>query len=73
MDVGAGPYQQVARARVLSAWRCSWGLVLMTCHSHIGLNKVTDAGLKAFSAALGSNTTVTTVTLCGSCAAGVLL
>ena len=32
-------------------------------HSHTGLGKVTDAGLKAFSAALGSSTTITTVEL----------
>ena len=32
-------------------------------HTHIGFDKVTDAGLKAFSAALGSNSTITTVTL----------
>ena len=32
-------------------------------HSHTDLEKVTDAGLKAFSAALGSSTTITTVML----------
>ena len=34
-------------------------------HTHTGLYKVTDAGLKAFSAALGSSTTITTVWLDG--------
>ena len=34
-------------------------------HSHTDLEKVTDAGLKAFSAALGSSSTITTVTLMG--------
>ena len=63
MDVGAGPNQQVARAWVLDVRRSSWGLVLMTCHSHTALDKVTDAGLKAFSAALGSNTNITEVRL----------
>ena len=29
MDVGAGPYKQVARAWVLRGWRSSWGLVLI--------------------------------------------
>ena len=32
-------------------------------HTQTGLGKVTDAGLKAFGAALGSNTTITAVTL----------
>ena len=32
-------------------------------HTHTDLDKVTDAGLKAFSAALGSSTAITTVTL----------
>ena len=32
-------------------------------YTHIGFDKVTDAGLKAFSAALGSSTTITTVEL----------
>ena len=34
-------------------------------HTHTGLRKITDAGLKAFSAALGSSTSITTVELCG--------
>ena len=34
------------------------------CHSHTGIG-ITDTGLKAFSAALGSSTTVTTVFLDG--------
>ena len=34
-------------------------------HTQTGLGKVTDAGLKAFGAALGSSTTITTVTLYG--------
>ena len=33
------------------------------CHTYTALDEVTDAGLKAFSAALGSSTTITTVTL----------
>ena len=33
------------------------------CHTRTGLSYVTDAGLIAFSAALGSNTTITTVEL----------
>ena len=36
-----------------------------SCHTQTGLGKVTDAGLKAFGAALGSSTTITTVTLKG--------
>ena len=32
-------------------------------HPHTELEQVTDAGLKAFGAALGSNTTITAVTL----------
>ena len=35
------------------------------CHTHTDLEHVTDAGLKAFSAALGSSSTITTVTLQG--------
>ena len=35
------------------------------CQTHTELDKVTDAGLKAFSAALGSSTTITTVMLAG--------
>jgi len=34
-------------------------------HTHTGLDKITDAGLKAFSAAVGSSTTITTVKLGG--------
>ena len=34
-------------------------------YTHTGLRKVTDAGMKAFSAALGSSTTITTVGLDG--------
>ena len=34
-------------------------------HTHTDLDKVTDAGLKAFSAALGSSSTITTVKLNG--------
>ena len=33
--------------------------------THTGSDEVTDAGLKAFSAALGSSTTITTVKLIG--------
>ena len=43
------------------------------CHTHAALNKVTDAGLEAFSAALGSSTTITTVELCGKYAWSVTL
>ena len=64
MNVGAGPNQQVARASVLDVRRSSWGLVLMTCHSHTGM-KMHDAGFKAFSAGLGSSTTITAVELGG--------
>ena len=35
------------------------------CHTHTELYKVTDAGLKAFSDALGSSTSITTVGLYG--------
>ena len=35
----------------------------MLANAHTGLDKVTDVGLKAFSAVLGSSTTVTSVTL----------
>ena len=35
------------------------------CHTHTDVEKVTDAGLKAFSAALGSSTAITTVGLYG--------
>ena len=63
MDVGVGPNQQVAKVWVLGGWRSLRGLVLMTCHSHTGLDEVTDVGLKAFSAALGSSTTIATVSL----------
>ena len=35
------------------------------CHTHTELDEVTDAGLKAFSAALGSSSTITTVELKG--------
>ena len=35
------------------------------CHSRTDLREVTDAGLKAFSAVLGSSTTITTVELYG--------
>ena len=38
----------------------SYGLL---AHAHTGLDEVTDAGLKAFSAALDSSTTITTVEL----------
>ena len=37
------------------------------CHTHTDLEKVTDAGLKAFSAALGSSTTITTVDVRSEC------
>ena len=35
------------------------------CHTYTDLHKVTDTGLKAFSAALRSSSTITTVTLHG--------
>ena len=66
MDVGARPHQQVARVWVLSGWVALLvGSRIVCWHTHTGLGKVTDAGLKAFSAALGSSTTVTTVFLDG--------
>ena len=34
-------------------------------HTHTALHEVTDVGLKAFSAALGSSTTITKVELVG--------
>jgi putative Ca2+/H+ antiporter (TMEM165/GDT1 family) len=34
-------------------------------HTHTDLDKITDTGLKAFSAAVGSSTTITTVKLGG--------
>ena len=39
----------------------------MLTHAHTGLDEVTDAGLKAFSAALASSMTITAVTLGGKC------
>ena len=35
------------------------------CHTHTGLDNVTDASLKAFSAALASSKTITSVELMG--------
>ena len=44
-------------------------LLMWSCidcwHTHTGLKNVTDVGLEAFSAALGSSTSITTVELCG--------
>ena len=40
-------------------------------HTYTGLDKVTDAGLKDFSAALGSSTTITTVALYGKYISGL--
>ena len=62
VDVDTGPHQQVARAWVLGGCRSSWGLVLIA-DTHTDLPKVTDAGLKDFSAALGSSRTITAVKL----------
>ncbi len=42
-------------------------------HTHTGLSQVTDTGLKAFSAALGSSTTITTVDLSGKFACLVFI
>ena len=43
------------------------------CYTHTGLRKVTDAGMKDFSAALGSSSTITTVELnCKSEVVGVM-
>ena len=53
-DAGAGPHQQV----VLLVGAC-----IDCCHTQTELGDVTDVGLKAFSAALGSNSTITTVKL----------
>ena len=36
-------------------------------HTHTDLDNVTDAGLKDFSAAVGSSSTITTVELAGKC------
>ena len=63
MDVGGGPHQQVARAWVFEWVALLVGSRIDCCHTHTGLENVTDAGLKAFSAALGSSTTITTVEL----------
>ena len=62
VHVGAGLHQNLARVGV------GWVTPLVggridCCHTHTGLEKVTDAGLKAFSATLGSSTTITTVNL----------
>ena len=65
VDLGSRPYQQVARAWVLSGWRSSWGLVFDCWHAHTGLSKITDVGLHAFADALSSSTTITTVELSG--------
>ena len=73
--MGAGPHQQVARASVLGGWVALLVGARIDCwhtrtdnvimHTHTDLGKVTDAGLKDFSAALGSSTSITTVTLAG--------
>ena len=47
---------------------CWWVALLVgaridCCHTHTDLQKVTDIGLKAFSAVLGSSPTITTVEL----------
>ena len=47
----------------VGGWRSSCGLTLIAGHTHTDLDKVTDAGLKTFSAALGSSTSITTVKL----------
>ena len=36
------------------------------CHTHADFKRVTDTGLKAFIAAVGSSSTITTVTLQGN-------
>ena len=41
------------------------GACVDCCHTHTALHKITDAGMKAFSAALGSSRTITTVELDG--------
>ena len=62
MDVGAG------RTNSLLG-RGRWWLALLVgsridcCHTHTDLRQITDAGMKDFSAALGSSTTITTVVL----------
>ena len=53
--------------RWVGEWRSSWGLVLIAGTRYAGLDKVTDTGLKAFGAALGSSTTITTVDFRGGC------
>ena len=57
---------------VLGRWRSSWGFVLIYIFIYIlghptGFDHVTDAGLKVFSAAVGSSWTITTVALDGKC------
>ena len=42
-------------------------LYLGVCVCATDLGQVTDAGLEAFSAAVKASTTITTVTLCGTC------
>ena len=68
VDVGTRPHQQqVARAWVLARWVMLLVGARIDCwHTHTGLNKVTDAGMKDFSAALASSTTITTVILVGT-------
>ena len=64
VDVGAVTHQQLARAWVLGGWVVLLVGARIDCwYTHTGLNKVTDAGLKDFSAALGSSSTITTVSL----------
>ena len=65
MDVRAGPHHQEG---VGAGWVALLvGARIDCCHTHTDLDKVTDAGLKAFSAALGSSTTITTVDFRGGC------
>ena len=56
--------------KVPDKWMLAWVALLVgsrvdCCHTHTDLPSVTDVGLKAFSAALGSSTTITTVILGG--------
>ena len=68
VDVGAGPHQQVARAWVFGWVALLMGACIDCWHMHTDFDEVTDTGLKAFSAALSSNTDITTVKLKGTSA-----
>ena len=57
-------YQQVARVWVLGGWVALLvGARIDCCYTHTDLEGVTDAGFKAFSAGLGSSSSITSVEL----------